>query len=953
MIQIQRWKVVVVALICAWGVLYAVPSFLSKTWVDQLPRWLYAERINLGLDLQGGSHLLLEVDTGAVKNDRLLNLVDDVRVAFRNEKITYTDLGVQGDAVTARLRDPADREKALTALRAIDAAATVAVSPDSVVRFSYDEKAWQERYSAAIQQSLEIVRRRIDETGTKETTIVRHGLDRILVQLPGVDDPERVKRLLGTTAKMSFHMVDTRVGLAEIESGRAPAGSTILEYDKPDPSGRREKIAVLRRVAVSGENLTDAQPNFNQNGEPVVSFRFDGIGARKFGEVTNENVGKPFAIVLDNRVISAPVIREPILGGAGQISGGFTVQAAQELALLLRAGALPAPLKVLEERTVGPDLGSDSIRAGTIAIIIGYLLIAVLMIVGYGLFGIFANVTLMLNIAFTITIMSAIGATLTLPGLAGMVLGLAMAVDANVLIYERIREELDRGAAVRMAIRNGFQRAFSTIIDSNLTTLITGVVLFAIGTDQLKGFAITLILGLVLNLFTAVFCSRVVFDLAERARWLQKLSMGRLLGKTNFQYVRWVRPAVVVSLAIIALGAVAAFRRGPELFDIDFTGGTSVQVELKEGQELPIAEVRRLVGEKLRSATVSSVTLADGVADRRFKIDSSNQDEREVERLLKEAFPGRLATYSMRIGKIESIGEGVAKEQQEGESAEFRSVVPLTFPEKIARSALTAKLEEALAAEDQAGAAFDLQSNDPAAASKPCRDWALSLSLDADASRRVLDRMAATITGTPVYLSANAIGGKVAGNTRVTAVYAMLVSLALIVLYVWLRFQNVAFGIAAVVALAHDVLVALAFLAASRYLAPFLGWAQVDPFRISLDVVAALLTIVGFSINDTIVIFDRLREIRGKAKFVTEEMIDRAVNQTLSRTILTSGTTLLVVLLLYVVGGPGIHAFAFTMLVGVISGTYSTIYIASPLVLWLQHRFGMAAVAERAVAQTA
>jgi SecD/SecF fusion protein len=545
----------------------------------------------------------------------------------------------------------------------------------------------------------------------------------------------------------------------------------------------------------------------------------------------------------------------------------------------------------------------------------------------------------------------------TLAGLAGLVLSVGMAVDANVLIYERIREELDRGAAVRMAIRNGFQRAFSTIIDSNLTTLITGVVLFAIGTDQLKGFAITLILGLVLNLFTAVFCSRVAFDLAERARWLSKLSMGRLLGRTSLTFIRWAGVAAALSLAIIAAGGLAAGRRGSELFDIDFTGGTSVQVEFKEGQELPIAEVRKAVGDKLASATVSSVTLADGVANRRFKIDTSNQDEQEVERLLQEAFPGRLATYSMRIGGITAIpgGDAGSEDEAAGESPRrLITTVPLTFPEKIARQALAAKLEQALEAEGADDAEFDLQAESAAAGgTKPARDWALSTSLDADATRRVLERVEQAIAGTPVYLSANAIGGKVAGNTRVTAVYALAASLGLIVLYIWVRFQNVAFGLAAVVALAHDVLIALACLAASRYLAPFLGWAQVEPFRISLDVVAALLTIVGFSINDTIVIFDRLREIRGKAKFVTAEMIDRAVNQTLSRTILTSGTTLLVVLLLYLVGGPGIHAFAFTMLVGVITGTYSSIFIAAPLVLWLQHRFGLAAVAERTVVRPA
>jgi len=509
MIQIQRWKIIVVTLLCAWGVLFSLPSFLPRGMVDQLPRWLHAERVNLGLDLQGGSHLLLEVDTKAVKADRLQNLVDDVRVAFRNQRLTYTDLGVDGEAVAVRLRDLNDREKALTALRGIDAAATVTVSPEGAARFSYSEKAWEDRFSSAIQQSLEIVRRRIDETGTREPTIVRHGKDRILVQLPGVDDPERIKRLLGTTAKMSFHLVDTRATAADSEAGRAPAGSMIVENDRPGADGRREKTAVQRRVAVSGENLTDAQPSFN-NGEPVVSIRFDAVGARKFGEITTENVGKPFAILLDNRVISAPNIREPIIGGSGIITGGFTVQAANELALLLRAGALPAPLKVLEERTVGPDLGSDSIRAGTIAIAIGYALIALLMIAGYGLFGIFANITLILNIAFTIAIMAGLGATLTLPGLAGMVLGLAMSVDANVLIYERMREEERQGRSPYPAVDVSFQRAYVTILDSNLTTLIAALFLYAFGSGPVRGFAVTLGIGITCSMLTAVTVTRML-----------------------------------------------------------------------------------------------------------------------------------------------------------------------------------------------------------------------------------------------------------------------------------------------------------------------------------------------------------------------------------------------------------------------------------------------------------
>jgi len=391
-------------------------------------------------------------------------------------------------------------------------------------------------------------------------------------------------------------------------------------------------------------------------------------------------------------------------------------------------------------------------------------------------------------------------------------------------------------------------------------------VLFAIGTDQLKGFAITLVLGLALNLFTAVFCSRVVFDLAERSRWLRKLSMGRIFGHPNLQFVRWSRAAATVAVTLIALGAIAVARRGSELFDIDFTGGTSVQVEFKEGKELPVAEVRKLVTGRFESATVSAVTLADGVSNRRFKIDTGNQDQDAVQRLLQEAFPGRLATHTMSFGEIEAMAAAdAAQPAEEGASPagpRFLTGVPLTFPEKIGKPALDATLSEAVEAVGAGDAEFELVAIDQAVGdTTPSRDWALSTSLDPDTTRKVLERMVSNLADTPVYLSANAIGG--------------------------------------VVALVHDVAIALACLALSRYVAPFMGWALVDEFRISLDVVAALLTIVGFSINDTIVIFDRLREIRGKARFITADMVDRAVNQTLSRTILTSGTAFLAVLILY------------------------------------------------------
>jgi len=488
-----------------------------------------------------------------------------------------------------------------------------------------------------------------------------------------------------------------------------------------------------------------------------------------------------------------------------------------------------------------------------------------------------------------------------------------------------------------MAIRNGFQRAFSTIVDSNLTTLITAMVLFAMGTDQLKGFAVTLILGLVLNLFTAVFCARVAFDLAERNGWLRRLSMSKFFGHTNFEFVRWVRPAILGSLAFILLGLAAAAQRGQGLFDIDFTGGTSVQVAFKPEQAPDIAEVRKAVS-VLPDVAVSGVSGSDVADGTRYKIDTSIRDDDQVERTLQEVFPGRLATYSMGFGEITSMG---GTDKPAPEAGTLATAVALDFPEKINRPTLRATIQDAFQAEGVADAPFELEpdaaeAKGVASRTKAYRNWALSTSLDVPTARRVVERVAKKLSDTPVYLSANSIGGKVAGNTKITALYALLASLLMIVLYVWVRFQNVAFGLAAVVALIHDVLVAVACLAFSTYLSRFLGWALVDDFKISLDVVAALLTIVGFSINDTIVIFDRLRELRGKSPFVTAEMIDKAVNQTLSRTILTSGTAFLATLILYLFGGQGIHAFAFTMLVGIITGTYSTIYIAAPLVLWLQ-----------------
>ena len=515
MLHFETWKIVLIAAICAFGVIFSAPNLFSPTTLDKLPGFIPKQHVNLGLDLRGGSHLLLEVDFGAALKERLNSVIDSARTALRNARVGYTGLNVEGDKVVLALRD-FDQLKSQGRLaeveklfRDLDPDLVPTIGNDGQVTLRYSDVALTARRKSAVDQSIEIIRRRIDETGTKEPTIQRQGQDRILVQLPGIDNPEHVKQLLGRTAKMTFQLVDTSVLPEEAQRGRLPPGDVLLpaEADSRRP-GLPQNYVVHKRVMVSGDTLVDAQPTFSNN-EPVVSFKFDSVGARRFGEATKENVGKPFAIVLDNKVISAPVIRQPILGGSGIISGSFTVQTATDLALLLRAGALPAPLVILEERTVGPDLGADSIKAGATACIVGVVLVVVFMVLFYGLFGIFADIALFFNLAIMMACLTMLGATLTLPGIAGIALTMGMAVDANVLIYERIREEMRSGRSMLSSLDAGFKRAFGTILDSHVTTLVAGILLYELGSGPVKGFAVTLSIGVLTSLFSAILVTRL------------------------------------------------------------------------------------------------------------------------------------------------------------------------------------------------------------------------------------------------------------------------------------------------------------------------------------------------------------------------------------------------------------------------------------------------------------
>ena len=519
MLYFARWKVVTILGVILLGILLSLPNLLPRS---AIPSWLPARQISLGLDLRGGSYLLLEVDLAAVVRERLESLADATRTRLRQANIGYQNL--QSDPgnsrLSFRLRDPGQSQAALAALRELATPVPVgggATAPDveiavadGQVTMTLSAAALRERATGAVEQSIEIVRRRIDETGVSEALIARQGQSRVLVQLPGVEDPNRIKELLGRTARMTFRLLDDNANM----QGPPPPGVEFLEGETPG-----QRYPVRRRIEVDGANLSDARAGQNsQTGEWVVNFSFDSVGTRRFADVTRQNVGRPFAVVLDNKVITAPNIREPIIGGQGQISGSFTAASANDLAVLLRAGALPAPLTVVEERTVGPELGADAIRAGLISLAVGASFVFLYMGLAYGLLGWFANIALLVNLLLVLAGLSVMQATLTLPGIAGIVLTLGTALDANILINERIREETRAGRPPISALEAGFTKASGTIMDSNLTNLIAMLCLYALGSGPVRGFAVTVALGTVVQMWTATTLVRLIVSWWYRAR---------------------------------------------------------------------------------------------------------------------------------------------------------------------------------------------------------------------------------------------------------------------------------------------------------------------------------------------------------------------------------------------------------------------------------------------------
>ncbi|MFC1480508.1 protein translocase subunit SecD [Candidatus Omnitrophota bacterium] len=727
-----KWKSVLVVVIAALAIWFSYPPLDVR---DKEGNVTQEGKLNLGLDLQGGMHLILEVDTS---------------------------------------------------------------------------KLSQNEAKDAPQRALEVIRNRIDQFGVLEPVIQLQGNNRLLIQLPGITDRKRAKEIIGRTAHLEFRLVgeDPEL-LKKVLAGEEVAGYQLKNMKTRE--GKDEALLIENEVVLTGDMLVDATTEFSQQafGQPYVSIEFNSKGADIFSDATGRNTGRRLAIVLDGEVYTAPVIRERIPSGRAQITGNFSVQEAKDISLILRAGALPAPVEIIEERSVGPALGKDSVQKGIRAIMIGGLCILIFMAAYYLFAGVIADFALILNILIITGALSYFGATLTLPGIAGLVLTIGMAVDANVLIFERIREESRLGKSLKAAIHAGYDKAFWTILDANVTTLITALILFQFGTGPVRGFATTLSIGILASMFTALVVTRLVLDIITVNRPnMQKLPMMQFFSQPNIQFVKIRKLAYTFSILVIVLGMSLFIHRGNKNYGIDFSGGTLQQFKFTE--IVPVDQVR---------------------------------------------------------GVLADIGLGESTIQQFGEGKEI-----------IVRS-FSGKTEEIISS----------------------------------LSEKFGD-------GSFEVMRVEAVGPAVGADLRRAAIKALIFAMIGICLYISFRFEF-RFAITAIIALMHDVLVALGMIALTGR-------------EISLPVIAALLTMIGYSINDTIVLFDRIREDRKfMRKAGQDEIINTSINQTLSRTVLTSVTTLLVVLALFIFGGKVINDFAFVLMVGVLVGTYSSIFIASPLLI--------------------
>jgi SecD/SecF fusion protein len=814
----MKARALVYGLVILLGLLAALPNLLPAQAVAKLPAWYTSTTISLGLDLQGGSHLLLAADTAELFDAETRTIAEELGPKLVAAGVTGVRPKAESGAVVVMAKKPEQLQAAATVARAL-----ARDNSDGTRRFDVVIEGGQltltlsdSRITAltndALERSLEVVRQRLDESGLVEPSITRQGNDGILVQMPGVADPSSVRKLLGTTAKMTFHWV---------------ANSDNEALMNLPGSAEGERYSLERRVAMEGQHISDAQLGFNSdNGQPVVNFKLDSDGARQFGEMTRANIGRPLAVVLDGKVITAPVIRSAIAGGSGEISGGFTSAEASSLALLLRGGALPVPLKVLEERTVGPDLGSDAIAMGLSTGLLGAALVFAFMLGLYGRWGAIACVGLAVNVGLVFGVLSVLGATLTLPGIAGIILTIGMAVDANILINERIREETRNGLSAPMAVRQGFSRAYSTILDSNMTTLIAISLLFMFGSGPVRGFAVTIGIGLLTSMFTAIAVTRLLMEWRVRAMGRQPLAIHGIktldrLAARGVDFLRGRFIGLALS-ALLSIGSIVLFF-GPGLqYGVDFTGGTLVEVRAENTSV-----------EQLRQA-------------------------------------------------LASAGLGGASIQESGPADAGQYLVRLPVLNHSASDS-----------ESKADGVVDS-----------------------------LKTAVRTLSPTAEFPKVDMVGPKVSGGFSDATILAILLAGAGMLAYLWIRFES-HFAAAATLTIALD-------------LTKTIGFFALTGLEFNLTAVAALLALIGYSVNDKVVVFDRVREnLRLTPGKPMLQLLNESISSTLTRTVFTSVTTLLALLPMGIAGGSAVSSFALPMLFGIVVGTSSSIFIAAPLLYWL------------------
>jgi SecD/SecF fusion protein len=812
----SRWLVATYAIVIFIGILIALPNAVPQSVLDRMPSWLPHSRVSLGLDLRGGSHLVLEVDRADLINERVQSLLQESRRILREKNIQTSAIRRAGDAVVVTLRDPAQRAQAVTELQTLSnpittttsvGASDLAISTpsDNSISIAQTEAGINAHITGAVEQSLEIIRQRIDQVGVAEPTIQRIGSDRVLVQLPGEQDPTRLRQLLGSTAKMSFHLL----------GDQGQPGVTMLSDE------RGNQYPVLDRVELSGDRLTDARAAFDQQSrQPIVTFRFDTAGAARFAQITQANVGKPFAIVLDNKVLSAPVIQTPITGGSGQISGSFTPEETTTLSALLRAGSLPAKLTVIEERTVGADLGADAIQMGIYTGLIGLVLVIAFIFALYGTWGLLANIALIIHTILTFSALTLVGATLTLPGIAGIVLGIGLAVDANVLINERIREESRKGKSAFAAIDTGFNRAYSTIIDGNVTALIAAAILFYFGSGPVRGFAVTMALGLIISMFTSVAFVRVsMIALAGRMK-MKTINIRPLIPFNPYdKHIQFMKArffGVGVS-ALLSLASVVLFFHPGLNYGVDFRGG--IQMSVRTQGTADLAKFR----EGLNTLGLGEITL---------------QSFGDANSLLVRA-----------------------QRQEGGEEAQTAAVT---------------KLKDEVAKIDPT----------------------------------------ATVSGTDV------VGPKVSGELQTAGFLSVFIASVAMLIYIWVRFEW-PFAVGAIITLVLDI-------------TKLIGFFAITGLDFNLTAIAAVLTMVGYSVNDKVVVYDRMREnMRLYKSMPLRELIDKSINETLARSIYTNATAFLALVPMAIWGGSAVASFAIPMVFGILVAGASSIFIAAPILLFL------------------